>query len=86
MAQASSWRVKACQVIEQVIKDAPPGADLVKLIDEAYPFGDRKYLPYKMWLEERKKVLLRLNLYQVPKNRKCPYHPNGQTCLICMNK
>lgn len=30
-------------------------------------------------------LLVRLNLYKVPENRKCKYHPDGQTCLMCMN-
>jgi len=75
--------MKAFEVIQSAIASAPENADLTKLIDEAYPFGDRKYLPYKIWLDERKKALIRLNLYKVPKNRKCPYHSNNETCLLC---
>jgi hypothetical protein len=79
----SIWRVKSIEAINNAIKTAPNGADLIKLIDAAYPFGNREYTPYKIWLEERKKALLRLNLYKVPANRKCKYHPDGQTCLLC---
>lgn len=80
----SHWRTASIQVINQTIESAPPGTDLINAIDAAYPFGERAYSPYKIWLEERKKALIRLNLYKVP-NRKCKYHPDGQTCLLCMN-
>lgn len=83
MAKISHWRFHAAQTIERVVATASPGTDLKAAIDAAYPFGERKYAPYKMWLEERRKVLLRLNLYKAPDSRKCKYHPNGQTCLIC---
>lgn len=81
-----NWRSHACIAIEDAIKKAPKGSDLIKAIDAAYPFGERKYHPYKIWLDERRKALIRLNFYKPPQNRQCPYHPNGQTCLICMNK
>ncbi len=29
--------------------------DIKKLISAAYPFGERKYWPYKVWLDEVKK-------------------------------
>ncbi len=85
MSKASFWRIKACQAIEGAIASTSENADFIQAIDAAYPFGARKYTPYKVWLEERKKALLRLNLYKVPGNRKCQYHPDGQTCLICAN-
>lgn len=85
----SRWRTISCETIDKVVQSAPVGSDLIKLIDASYPFCTRKYTPYKVWLEERKKALIRLNLYkvkvQVQDNRKCKYHSNGQTCLICMN-
>ena len=84
-SQPSKWRVAAYETISNVIKSAPPGADLTELIDAAYPFGIRKYTPYRIWLQERKKTLIRLNLYETPGNRKCKYHLDGQTCLLCMN-
>lgn len=83
MPKVSHWRCCAAQTIERVVATTAPGTDLKAAIDAAYPFGERKYTPYKIWLEERKKVLIRLNLYKVPGSRKCKYHPDGQTCLIC---
>jgi hypothetical protein len=81
----SQFRMVAFEVIQAIVKANPNSENLVKLIDAAYPFGERANFPYKVWLEERKKVLIRLNLYKVPRNRKCQYHPDGQTCLICQN-
>ena len=85
MTKISPWRLAAIQAIDGAIANALPGTDLKQAIDAAYPFGTRENLPYKMWLEEGQKVLIRLGLYQLPQNRKCKYHPDGQTCLMCMN-
>ena len=48
----SRWRKIANEVIAQVSKDNPglPEHDLRGKISEAYPFGQRKYHPYKIWL------------------------------------
>lgn len=83
-----NWQYYAAEAIRQALASAPKDADLIKVIDAAYPFGQRKYRPYQIWLDERKKALIRLNLYKAPgeAKRKCKYHPDGQTCLICMNK
>lgn len=82
----SIWRTKSVEVINRVIQEADGSKNLIKLINIAYPFGLRTGLPYKVWLEERKKALAYLNLYKTPTNSKCKYHPNTQTCLICQNK
>lgn len=55
----SRWRREAIVAIGRVLMSASPDllADddaLLKAVDAAYPFGERKYLPYKMWLLERK--------------------------------
>lgn len=54
-----SWDVISCRTIERVIRENQ-GADLKTLrkrISEAYPFGQRKYWPYKCWCREVKKAL-----------------------------
>ena len=33
-----------------------------KLISESYPFGERANHPYKIWLDERRKVFLALGI------------------------
>ena len=53
-ARVSHWRTTSRQVIGKVIQDNPH-ADrdlLLKMISAAYPFGERRYWPYKIWLDE----------------------------------
>lgn len=53
----SHWRKTARAVIERVRVanlDKTPSERLA-LIDAAYPFGERKYHPYKIWLAERRR-------------------------------
>ncbi len=50
----ASWRDAARPIIARVIA-ANPGADpatLRKAMHDAYPFGERRYHPYKIWLDE----------------------------------
>lgn len=51
---ASYWRMKACPIIEAVIKehgkeDTPA---LRKALVAAHPFGERSHHPYKIWCDE----------------------------------
>lgn len=49
----SYWRSKARPIIREII--ARCGGDVErrkKELFEAYPFGPRKYHPYKIWLDE----------------------------------
>jgi hypothetical protein len=48
----SRWRNAANQVITKVVSDNPglPEHELRKKLSEAYPFGMRKFHPYKIWL------------------------------------
>jgi len=55
----SRWRQVARRTIAEVVSvvvDALGGlpADILERVDAAYPFGERKYRPYKEWLKERK--------------------------------
>lgn len=53
------WRLRSRSVIRQAIA-ANPDAELtamIKAIDDAYPFGERRYAPYKEWLDERAKAI-----------------------------
>lgn len=75
----SGWRMKARAVIRGVIAANPalvadPKA-MLKAIDADYPFGERKYTPYKEWLEERRKAMTELALAngdRDPTLRPCP--------------
>lgn len=49
-------------MIAEVHNDLPEDVSLEdrrKAIDAAYPFGPRKYYPYKMWLRERRAYLVK---------------------------
>lgn len=53
---ASRWRLVARAVIREVVSEAREVLDpkeLLARVDAAYPFGERKYEPYKCWLAER---------------------------------
>lgn len=63
---SSPWRLAARQAIQSAIKSVPDG-DLKKLkaaIDAAFPLGYRKYYPYKIWLDERRKYFYILGILQ----------------------
>jgi hypothetical protein len=50
----SSWRSYAAPIIAKVIEENK-GKDLKevrKALFHAYPFGEREYHPYKIWLDE----------------------------------
>ena len=55
----STWRTHAGQVIATVIEEV--GTDdkgrLKRALFDAYPYGVRKYWPYKVWLDEIRKQL-----------------------------
>lgn len=56
MGKSKTWREYAKPVIQKVLAENA-GADLKtkkKALREAYPFGERKYHPYKIWCDEVK--------------------------------
>lgn len=63
----SYWRTHSQEVIKKVIAEnkGKSEAEIKKTISEAYPFGERKYHPYKIWLDEVK--------IQIGKKKKHPY-------------
>lgn len=48
-----SWYEISCNVIRSVIESNPEvdrkSPEMRKLVSEAYPFGERRMWPYKMW-------------------------------------
>jgi hypothetical protein len=50
----SQWRDYARQTIAQVLADTKGMSEIEirKALKDAYPFGERKYHPYKIWLSE----------------------------------
>lgn len=50
----SDWRSAAAPIIASVLKETA-GQDekaIKKALRDAYPFGERKYFPYKIWCNE----------------------------------
>lgn len=53
----SNWRKLAREAIDKAHASLEQNAVLKErkaAIDAVYPFGERQYHPYKMWLKERK--------------------------------
>ncbi len=60
--EPGSWQDRARRTIEQVDAALPKDASLEerkRALFEAYPFGERRYTPYKMWLKAQRSYLAR---------------------------
>ena len=61
MSSRSRWYAHAASVIRRVLAEAEAqGLDAAatqRLVDAAYPFGERRYHPYAMWLRARRDLL-----------------------------
>lgn len=55
----SHWRKTSAAIIANALAatQGQPLAKRIAAIDAAYPFGERRYHPYKMWLAERRVAL-----------------------------
>jgi hypothetical protein len=54
----STWRTHARTVIAEVIKECGRDDPSLKMkLRAAYPFGERRYFPYKVWCDEVRKTL-----------------------------
>lgn len=52
----SSWRNHAAPIIAKVLSETQPNSpERKKALHDAYPFRQRRYHPYKIWLDEIKK-------------------------------
>jgi hypothetical protein len=51
-----SWRDLARPIIAEVLRnnEGKDESEIKKALKEAYPFGQREYHPYKIWLDEIK--------------------------------
>jgi hypothetical protein len=51
---SSSWRDYCRPIIARVLKETQGAEDkeIRKALHDAYPFGQREYHPYKIWLDE----------------------------------
>lgn len=76
---SDNWRARAAPIIAKVIKEV--GYDdlgrLKRAMFDAYPFGERKYHPYKIWCDEvRRQTQGRLSRHG-PKKSKVQYKRRG---------
>lgn len=63
----SYWRNRAAAVIYEVLREMPPDSTIEQkraALKKAYPFGERRMHPYKIWCDQVKKML------QIPKEPK----------------
>lgn len=66
-----TWKDESHRHIAKVIAANPTITDekeLRKLISAAYPFGERKYFPYKAWCQAVKEVFAHRQAYGVSIN------------------
>jgi hypothetical protein len=57
-----SWSTRAWAAIDAATRDLPADTPLderVRIVDAAYPFGERRHHPYRIWLECRRVYLSR---------------------------
>lgn len=56
-----TWKQRAQDVILAVMRgalaDAVSREEMLRRVDSSYPFGERKYYPYRAWLEVRRALL-----------------------------
>ena len=73
---SKTWRDRARPIIQQVLRDTvgKDEKEIRKALYDAYPFGQRKYHPYKIWLDEirvqRKLKKTGKTLYEDPNQQK----------------
>lgn len=56
----SRWRTESRRVIREVLAAQPAGTPVLRLkalLSERYPFGERKYHPYRIFLDEVREAL-----------------------------
>ena len=55
MTRSKTWREIAKPIIADVLRNTENNLDArKKALFDAYPFGERNYHPYKIWLDEIK--------------------------------
>ena len=76
-----NWREQSAAVIAKVISEhgTEDNNALRRAISQAYPFGERRYYPYKIYLDETKKQLIKHHVYLY---RKQHHEPTDQQELF----
>lgn len=65
-ARAGHWRRTAAAIVARVLKEneGKTGPEIKKALSAAYPYGQRKYHPYKIWLSECARQLGRNQMFK----------------------
>ncbi len=70
---AGTWRDSARPIIAEVLKATKGQSEkeIRKALKDAYPYGERRYHPYKIWCDEIKKQrgLKKSKKFEVDKNQ-----------------
>lgn len=76
----ASWRDHARPIVARVIAAHPEASEkeLRAALRDAYPFGERKYQPYKVWCDEVRRQLRLPRILERPKAQDLP----GQLTLF----
>ncbi len=89
----SQWRTFSQIAIKKAIDDckSQDKTEIRKAIDAAFPFGERAYHPYKIWLSERKRYLAHLGIETkgkaVKEWQRCQYCRDSKDgCLFCFRR
>jgi len=83
----STWKDRASDVILAVMRgamiDGVSREELLRRVDESYPFGPRKYYPYQAWLAVRRALLFESvdPLTPIPTHKRKP----SEATLMRMN-
>lgn len=71
-----TWKEKARDVILAVMRgslaDGVSREEMLRRVDESYPFGPRKNYPYTVWLEVRRNLLFEGQDGPVPTHKRKP--------------
>jgi len=80
-----TWKDAAEAAIGRVHASLPadvPLADRIKAVDDAYPFGERRYSPYKTWLAVRRDYLVKFGHHPKPS----PFNKKRNAYLAAMGR
>ena len=54
----SHWRTASKRIISEIVQRNHGNIKMIRFeLKEAYPFGERRYYPYKIWLQECQKAI-----------------------------
>mgnify|MGYP003607948618 CR=1 FL=1 len=69
--EKNMWKDKAREVIAQVVRDVGTADEtaLKQALSKAYPFGERRMHPYKVWCEQVRKTLAGIRLQKTRKEQ-----------------